>query len=286
MKLKTRMVLAIGSVLTAVLVLSFLFVVNSQKAQADSLYYNQAKSVSDSLRLVRKVIAGHGGVFVKEKDGVSVNPYLTKIPGVPAEIKNIKGEKFALVNGFSFLQEMSQVSRKDGNVSFSYRSPRENPFNPANTPTEEELVILKQLKNGDITEHYTKTKDKDGKLAYVYSSGMSTDPYCLNCHPKFEVGKSEGMMSVSLPIAEAEARNQANMLNLAYIFAGVLVLMIGITYWLASRISAPIKQLAEMADKVSKGELDVTIDLNRKDEIGELAEAFNRMVASIKILSM
>jgi HAMP domain-containing protein len=108
----------------------------------------------------------------------------------------------------------------------------------------------------------------------------------MKCHPNFSPGGVDSMMVVSLPIDEAEARNAASMMNIIYVFAAAVIVVLGITYWLASRITAPIKHLAEAADRVSKGELDVSIDINRKDEIGELAEAFNRLIASIKILSM
>jgi len=286
MNLKTRMMLAIGAVLMGVLCVAFIFVFNSQKSQADYLYYTQAKSVNESLKLVRKVISGHGGVFAKQKDGFGVNPYLAEIPGVPAEMKSASGDKFALMNGFSFLQAMSEVSKKEGTAVFSYRSPRENPFNPVNDPTPEELEVLNQMREGDVKEHSAKATDKDGKKVYVYNAAMPTEEPCMKCHPNYTVGKVDSMMSISLPIDEAEARNAAAMMNLTYLFAGAVVVVLGMTYFLASRITAPIKHLAEVADKVSKGELDVTIDINRNDEIGELAEAFNRLIASVKILTM
>ena len=41
-----------------------------------------------------------------------------------------------------------------------------------------------------------------------------------------------------------------------------------------------------MADKISKGDMDVTVDIKRKDEIGDLAGSFGRMVASLKYMMM
>ena len=286
MKLKTRMVVAIGSVLMIVLATAFAFMYSAQKSQSDALYYSQAKSINDSLKLVRKVISGHGGVFAKQKDGFSVNEYLAEIPGIPSEMKNAKGDKFALMNGFSFLQEMSAISQQDAKAAFSYRSPRENPFNPVNKPTNGELAVLKDMKAGAVTEHHEKVTDESGKKTYRFSSAMPTDESCMKCHPNFTPGGVDSMMVVSLPIDEAEARNAASMMNIIYVFAAAVILVLGLTYWLAGRITAPIKHLAEVADRVSKGDLDVNIDVTRGDEIGELAEAFNRLIASVKILSM
>lgn len=286
MKLKTRMILAIGTVLLGALVGTFLFVANSQKTQSETLYYSQARSINSSLSLVRAVVSGHGGVFAKQKDGFGVNPFLAAIPGVKAEMKNANGDKFALINGFSFMQEMSDISQKEGKAAFTYRAPSDKPINPINKPSDKELDILKSMKNGAVTEEHSKVVGEDGRKYYIYNAAMVTKEDCMKCHPDYTIGKVDGMMSISLPIDEAEARNAASMLNLGYIFAAALVVVIGVTYVLASRVTAPIKHLADVADKVSKGEMDVAIDINRKDEIGELAEAFNRLIASVKILSM
>lgn len=286
MKLKTRMILAIGAVLLGALVATFIFVANSQKTQSESLYYNQAKSINSSLSLVRTVVSGHGGVFAKQKDGFGVNPFLAAIPEVKAEMTSAKGDKFALINGFSFMQEMSDISQKEGKTAFTYRAPSDKPINPINKPSDKELKVLQSMKGGALAEEYTKAVGEDGKKYYVYNAAMVTKEECMKCHPEYTLGKVDGMMSISLPIDEAEARNAASMLNLGYIFGAALLIVMGVTYILASRVTAPIKHLADVADKVSKGEMDVVIDINRKDEIGELAEAFNRLIASIKILSM
>lgn len=42
--------------------------------------------------------------------------------------------------------------------------------------------------------------------------------------------------------------------------------------------------LIESANRISRGETDVTISISRNDEIGELAASFKRMVTSLKIL--
>ncbi|MBS3909964.1 MAG: DUF3365 domain-containing protein [Actinobacteria bacterium] len=286
MKLKTRMMLVIGAVLLGTLVATFVFVANSQKTQSESLYYNQAKSINSSLSLVRTVVSGHGGVFAKQKDGFGVSPFLAGIPGIKAEMTSAKGDKFALINGFSFMQAMSDISQKEGKAAFTYRVPSDKPINPINKPSDKELEVLGSMKGGALTEEHTKVVGEDGKKYYVYNAAMVTKEECMKCHPEYTVGKVDGMVSISLPIDEAEARNAASMLNLGYIFAAALLGVIGVTYILAGRVTAPIKHLADVADKVSRGEMDVVIDIDRKDEIGELAEAFNRLIASIKILNM
>ncbi len=45
-----------------------------------------------------------------------------------------------------------------------------------------------------------------------------------------------------------------------------------------------IKKLNTTAEEISKGNMNVTVNVNRKDEIGDLAESFSRMVASLKFM--
>ncbi|MBA4180735.1 MAG: hypothetical protein C0506_09125 [Anaerolinea sp.] len=47
-------------------------------------------------------------------------------------------------------------------------------------------------------------------------------------------------------------------------------------------ITRPISHLAEVADRMSLGELDVEIDVNGNNEVGQLAESLRRMQASLR----
>jgi len=46
-----------------------------------------------------------------------------------------------------------------------------------------------------------------------------------------------------------------------------------------------IKKLTKAADEISKGNLDHPVNIKRNDEIGELSESFDRMRASLKIMT-
>ena len=66
---------------------------------------------------------------------------------------------------------------------------------------------------------------------------------------------------------------------IAVIVGGIAVI---IAIFLARTLTNPIVHLTQVADRISLGELDMEIGLNRKDEIGELAEALSRMQASLQ----
>lgn len=68
------------------------------------------------------------------------------------------------------------------------------------------------------------------------------------------------------------------------IAATSLVFMAGIalTIYLARRYTQPIHALADGVKKVASGDLTYTFPVERKDEIGELAESFNEMVEKLR----
>jgi adenylate cyclase len=67
-------------------------------------------------------------------------------------------------------------------------------------------------------------------------------------------------------------------MGLAILIAGGLIGLFSLT------IIRDIKKLNTVAEKISMGNTDVTVDVHRRDEIGELANSFSRMVASLKIM--
>jgi two-component system, NtrC family, nitrogen regulation sensor histidine kinase NtrY len=71
---------------------------------------------------------------------------------------------------------------------------------------------------------------------------------------------------------------EAFLLRLGIIFASAGILLgIVLAWWATARITRPVKRLAESARKVAAGNWSATVEIATKDEIGQLALAFNRM---------
>lgn len=62
------------------------------------------------------------------------------------------------------------------------------------------------------------------------------------------------------------------------------MIAIYISYLISSKVTTPIKQLTELMQEVERDNLDVVINIDRKDEIGTLARSFNQMVSRVKTL--
>jgi len=60
------------------------------------------------------------------------------------------------------------------------------------------------------------------------------------------------------------------------------VVIILISYFITRSITKPLSEMVRVADSIANGDLDHTIKINSRDEIAQLAVAFNRMLFSLK----
>jgi HAMP domain-containing protein len=87
--------------------------------------------------------------------------------------------------------------------------------------------------------------------------------------------------------AQGNARSIADGATSGMLFVTVMAFLVAgaAGLILANAIVTPIVHLRDVADRVSRGEMDdVEIDVRSQDEIGDLAGAFRRMVASVRFL--
>lgn len=61
-----------------------------------------------------------------------------------------------------------------------------------------------------------------------------------------------------------------------------VALAIGLGVFIAKAISAPVKRLAQVADRLALGDVAVEINVDSQDEVGMLAASFRNMAANIK----
>jgi methyl-accepting chemotaxis protein len=81
-----------------------------------------------------------------------------------------------------------------------------------------------------------------------------------------------------------DIQSEVSIIREKFLIALLIIMISGviIAYFFASNISKPIKLLAKGAEKVSRGDYSISIDINSKNEIGDLSGAFNIMVGNIR----
>jgi len=87
----------------------------------------------------------------------------------------------------------------------------------------------------------------------------------------------------SAPILNPQDVLFKSSVNRSLLFAGGLALLFGIilSYFTSRRLVAPLKRLTQAADRIGQGHLDERVAIQAKDEVGQLATAFNTMVDNL-----
>jgi methyl-accepting chemotaxis protein len=99
-------------------------------------------------------------------------------------------------------------------------------------------------------------------------------------------GNAVAVMAIDMD-ATTVMKNQDFIGNTIYLIMGVSIIFAGVIVALfALTMSRDIKKLNLAAEKISKGDMSAEVEVRRKDEIGDLAESFSRMLASLKFEMM
>ena len=82
---------------------------------------------------------------------------------------------------------------------------------------------------------------------------------------------------------QAERKELANRFWLPFlaIYGVTLLFALAAAAWIGRGITEPVMRLAEATSEVTKGRWNVRVSTNRKDEVGQLGAAFNRMVETL-----
>ena len=74
-----------------------------------------------------------------------------------------------------------------------------------------------------------------------------------------------------------------NRIRSAALLAGSAGIILAVLFsgWASSRVTRPVEQLAEAAREVAAGNWDTRVPVNSSDELGALAESFNRMTGEL-----
>lgn len=118
-----------------------------------------------------------------------------------------------------------------------------------------------------------------GRLSGIYSK----DCYTVTT-PVYYNGTAVGAVFASTPLSGGTAA-VAQMLKVM-LFGSLIVLIIAFTavYIISSQMTRPLRQMAQAAKQMENGVFVQIPDVRRRDEIGLLVEAFNRMSHSLSQL--
>lgn len=86
-----------------------------------------------------------------------------------------------------------------------------------------------------------------------------------------------GFVRVALPVVDIE-QQVGQLQRLVWSTAGITgILALALAWWLAQRVAQPLQELRQAATTVANGEYGHKVYIERRDELGALADAFNQM---------
>lgn len=76
------------------------------------------------------------------------------------------------------------------------------------------------------------------------------------------------------------ARTASIIMVVVVVFSVIIAVILGVL--VARSISKPVRMMVKVADKLATGDVNVNVESNTNDEIGELAESFEKMIENIR----
>lgn len=152
------------------------------------------------------------------------------------------------------LQNKSEIYITDSQNKIIYHSEQKNKF------TDIESVIG-TLQKQDDSDFYISEDPKGNKLVSIYT----ITPYNWKVYG-------------TIPVDTLISDNSKIILNSFIIFALIFILACIVWYFILTRITKPLKELAYTMSSVDEGNMYVKYESDREDEIGLVANSFNYMM--------
>ena len=95
-----------------------------------------------------------------------------------------------------------------------------------------------------------------------------------------QLGREDDALSGQIPTTVSSTLTLSIVIGIV-----ALLLAAGITFLIIRSITRPLAKVAEAADRVAEGRVDVEIDLHGRDEISKVAESFRAVISHLKTMA-
>ncbi len=114
---------------------------------------------------------------------------------------------------------------------------------------------------------------------------IENEPDCYNaaCHIHKQHEKLLGLLDITISLEELDKNAMATRTK-TLIFSGLIIILTTIVLGrvIRQQIQQPISKLISGTHQVADLNLDYTLDIDAKDELGDLARSFNKMIKNLK----
>lgn len=99
---------------------------------------------------------------------------------------------------------------------------------------------------------------------------------------KNEARETLGYVRIGVSLARSEARIAALIRDTVGLALGITLLMVPVGYEVVRNLVSPLNKLRDASRSFAEGRLDTRVNVSRRDEIGDLAVAFNGMADALE----
>jgi two-component system NtrC family sensor kinase len=99
-------------------------------------------------------------------------------------------------------------------------------------------------------------------------------------------GRIVGMLYVGIPEDPFLAVRTSMMLTFLLVAGIGVAVVLALTYFITRSMILPLEEMVKASNRIAAGDLDHSVSITSHDEIGILANSFNKMLASIKTMKL
>ena len=118
------------------------------------------------------------------------------------------------------------------------------------------------------------------KYITVDNANISNDLGNLYVKLRTEISNQEATVGARIPAQVSSSESLSIVIGIV-----ALLLAAGITFVIIRSITRPLAKVADAADLVAEGRVDVELDVHGRDEISKVAESFRAVIAHLKTMS-
>ncbi len=137
-----------------------------------------------------------------------------------------------------------------------------------------------RLENHRDREEVKEALNGKGGFATRYSKTLGKT-YCYSAL-YIENEMFSGVIRISVPVEKINLLNQSLVHSIAAVSLFCFLVALAVSYVLSRKITKPIEEITEAAEKISDGNYDIAIYTEEKNQIGRLARAFNQMTENLQ----
>lgn len=141
--------------------------------------------------------------------------------------------------------------------------------------------VLTEVSGSRPSAGYYKWQEKDGTFKDKYMASVNVPG------TEFYIASTTYIDEFTEPMTrlerESKATAKAESLRNAILMSIIIVAIAIVVFIFGGRLTANIKYLSEMTDRISLGELDALIEVRSRDELAVLAESISRLQQSVKL---